>query len=233
MRGRLSGRPGRDAGIARWAARPPVASFLRTTGILRACERLRRTPGLLVLNYHRLGELTGNQFDDAVFSATAERFRAQVTYLKRWFVMPPPHEILDSLSRGSFDDPTALVTFDDGYRDNHELAFSVLRDLEVPACFFVVTGLLDARRLPWWDCVACSGQANDCRDPPARVSRTVGIQPSDHPPGACDLADPTGLQGREAIRGSALSRPAIGANRGRRRWGTARARALDVVGRGS
>src|SRR5262249_47238147 len=132
-------------------ASPPVASLLRNTGVLRTLELLRRSPGLLVLNYHRVGDPAGNPFDDATFSASASAFRAQVSYLKRWFVMPPPHQILDSLARGSFADPTALITFDDGYRDNHDVAFPILRDLGVPACFFVVTGFLDAPRLPWWD----------------------------------------------------------------------------------
>jgi peptidoglycan/xylan/chitin deacetylase (PgdA/CDA1 family) len=137
--------------FSRFGERPPVASFLRNTGILGVLERLRRTSGLLVLNYHRVGEPAGNQFDDATFSATAEAFRAQVAYMKRWFRTPPADEILESLARGSFADPTVLVTFDDGYRDNYDVAFPVLRDLGVPACFFVVTGLLDAPKLPWWD----------------------------------------------------------------------------------
>lgn len=136
--------------------RPRVAAVLKHTGVLNVLERLPSARGLLVLNYHRVGELTGNPFDDATFSATAEAFRAQVTYLKARFALPPVRDILDSLARGRFDDPTALVTFDDGYRDNYEIAFPVLRDLGVPACFFVVTGLLDAPTLPWWDRVAYS-----------------------------------------------------------------------------
>lgn len=131
-----------------------AAVLLRHVGILRSLELLRRTPGLLVLNYHRIGDLAGNPFDDGTFSATADAFRAQIAYVKRWFALPPPHEILESLSRRSFSDPTMLVTFDDGYRDNYETAFPALRDLGVPACFFLVTELLDAPRLPWWDCVA-------------------------------------------------------------------------------
>jgi len=136
--------------------RPQVASVLRKTGILSTLEQMRRRPGLLVLNYHRVGEAAGNPFDDGIFSATAETFRAQVAYIKRWFAMPSPHEILESLGRRSFNDPTALVTFDDGYRDNREVAFPVLRDLGAPACFFVVTRLLDSPRLTWWDRVAYS-----------------------------------------------------------------------------
>jgi peptidoglycan/xylan/chitin deacetylase (PgdA/CDA1 family) len=131
-----------------------VAWWLRRTGLLRALESIRRQPRLLVLNYHRIGEIAGNQLDDATFSATADRLREQVRYLKRWFAVPSVDEVLDSLDRGSFSNPTVLITFDDGYRDNYELAFPILRELGVPACFFVVTGLLDAPTLPWWDRVA-------------------------------------------------------------------------------
>ena len=134
--------------------RPGVASLLQHTGVLHALERLPRARGLVVLNYHRVGELADNPFDDATFSATAETFRTQMSYLKKRFALPPASEILDALGRGRFDDPTALVTFDDGYRDNHAIAFPVLRDLGLPACFFVVTRLLDAPVLPWWDRVA-------------------------------------------------------------------------------
>jgi peptidoglycan/xylan/chitin deacetylase (PgdA/CDA1 family) len=48
-----------------------------------------------------------------------------------------------------------LVTFDDGYRDNCETALPILRKHSVPAKFFIATGFLDTRRLPWWDHVAC------------------------------------------------------------------------------
>jgi len=136
--------------------RPVVASLLRSSGILAALERAARERSLFVLNYHRVGSIAGNALDDATFSASAEVLRLQMTYLKRWFVLPPVDRILDSLARGRFDDPTALVTFDDGYRDNFDLGFPVLRSLGVPACFFVVSGYLDTPSLPWWDRVAYS-----------------------------------------------------------------------------
>lgn len=136
--------------------RPSLALLLRHTGVLGLLEHLRRTPGLLVLNYHRVGEPVGDLFDEGTYSATAEALRAQVTYMKRWFAMPSTEELLRSLDRKSFADPTVFLTFDDGYRDNYDVAFPALRELRVPACFFVVTGLLDAPRLPWWDRVAYS-----------------------------------------------------------------------------
>ena len=142
--------------IRRVLDRPIVASLLQTSGVLRALELASRERALFVLNYHRLGAIAGNALDDATFSATAADLRLQMTYLKRWFAMPPVAAILESVARGRFSEPTALVTFDDGYRDNYELGFPVLRSLGVPACFFVVTGYVDAPSLPWWDRVAYS-----------------------------------------------------------------------------
>src|SRR5262249_43098979 len=50
--------------------------------------------------------------------------------------------------------PAALVTFDDGYRDNFEVAVPILRERGVPATFFLPAAFLEAPRLPWWDQVA-------------------------------------------------------------------------------
>lgn len=135
---------------------PRAATVLRSTGLLRGLEALPRAAGLYVLNYHRIGGGSANPFDSATFSATADELRAQMTYVRAKFATPPASEVLESLRRGRFDAPTALVTFDDGYLDNYELAFPVLRELGVPGCFFVVSGYVDAPTLPWWDRVAYS-----------------------------------------------------------------------------
>ena len=47
-----------------------------------------------------------------------------------------------------------LITFDDGYRDNFDLAVPILRERGIPATFFLPTAFLDSPRLPWWDHVA-------------------------------------------------------------------------------
>jgi peptidoglycan/xylan/chitin deacetylase (PgdA/CDA1 family) len=45
----------------------------------------------------------------------------------------------------------ALLTFDDGYRDNFTYAFPVLRGLGLPATIFVTTGYVGSERYFWWD----------------------------------------------------------------------------------
>jgi len=44
-----------------------------------------------------------------------------------------------------------LVTFDDGYRDNAEVALPILQKHGVSAVFFVTTQYVTDRRLFWWD----------------------------------------------------------------------------------
>src|SRR3546814_3608060 len=54
-------------------------------------------------------------------------------------------EIVAALDGGpTLPRDAALVTFDDGYDDNHAIAFPILRDLGVPATFFVATGHIDS-----------------------------------------------------------------------------------------
>lgn len=44
----------------------------------------------------------------------------------------------------------AVLTFDDGYRDNLEIAYPILKRLEAPFCVYVATGLPDGTADLWW-----------------------------------------------------------------------------------
>ena len=83
--------------------------------------------------------------------------------------------------------PAALITFDDGYRDNFTTALPILRELGVPAAFFIPSGYLEAPRLPWWDHVACAIKRTSSprlvleRHPgdPAPLTIELGTNPTD------------------------------------------------------
>jgi peptidoglycan/xylan/chitin deacetylase (PgdA/CDA1 family) len=125
-----------------------IARRLRDAGLLRLLEHAARRPVLVVLTYHRIGDPGASPFYDRVYSATPEALRAQLLYLRDHFHMPPT-DAIDA--DGPVRVPTALVTFDDGYRDNAELALPVLAELGVPGAFFLPAALIDEPRVPWWD----------------------------------------------------------------------------------
>jgi len=59
-------------------------------------------------------------------------------------------EAIDLLKSGYGDQRYAVLTFDDGYRDNLEIAYPVLKELQAPFTVFVATGLIDRSTELWW-----------------------------------------------------------------------------------
>jgi len=143
-----------------------LARAFGSMGFLRLLEQIGASwPVLVVLTYHRIAVpgISSNSYFDPVISATPEAFEAQLRFLSTRFHILSLEDVLDiaadkGLSASILPDsgkPIALVTFDDGYRDNYETALPILCKLGVPATFFIPTGFLDTARLPWWDHVAC------------------------------------------------------------------------------
>jgi peptidoglycan/xylan/chitin deacetylase (PgdA/CDA1 family) len=121
-------------------------------GIRAIFGRLFRWSGLLVLNYHRVGDGAATIFDRGVWSATSDAFDDQVRFCKAHFDVIAPADLPGVLARGR--GRHVLFTFDDGYRDNYEVAFPILRSARVSAAFFVTTGFIDSPRVAWWDEIA-------------------------------------------------------------------------------
>jgi peptidoglycan/xylan/chitin deacetylase (PgdA/CDA1 family) len=133
------GKPGKRAAAAKLVGARPLGWLARVP--------LWR--GALVLAYHRIARDDGRvEFDPGVYSATTAGFDAQLGFLTSHFDVVGPGE----LERHA-DEPgrRIVITFDDGYRDNHELALPILQRYGVTAAFFLATGFLDAPRVPWWD----------------------------------------------------------------------------------
>jgi peptidoglycan/xylan/chitin deacetylase (PgdA/CDA1 family) len=75
--------------------------------------------------------------------------------LKRLTHVLPLGQALHALSEGAHLPPRAVaLTFDDGYRDNLEVAVPVLERLELPATFFLVPGFLSEQVYAWWEVLA-------------------------------------------------------------------------------
>jgi peptidoglycan/xylan/chitin deacetylase (PgdA/CDA1 family) len=115
---------------------------IRDTPVLReAALRLRALsrsmaaapPGLYTLCYHH------------VAPAQQARFERQLRFLGRHGTFVTADRAADLVARGALDQGRYfLVSFDDGYSDNHAVALPVLRRLAVPAILFLVSDWVDA-----------------------------------------------------------------------------------------
>lgn len=137
--------------------RAVVAGWLERTGALDVALRLRArlpSPWLTVLTYHSVRPSPGG-FDEGVIDASPESLDRQLATVRR-FCSPVS---VDDVKAFVFDRRPlprcpVLVTFDDGYRDNHDIALPLLLRHGIRATFFVATHYLTERRVFWWDRIA-------------------------------------------------------------------------------
>jgi len=136
---------GRASGI-----RGRVAELCYSTGALQPLQRMRSwlQKDLRILAYHRVMPLPDPatfDFDLELISTTPERFRAQMLRLKQHFHPVRLTDVAAALDAGDALPPDAVaITFDDGYDDNYRIAYPILRELGIPATFFVSTGHIDS-----------------------------------------------------------------------------------------
>ena len=134
-----------------------LARILGRIGIIGLLERVAvmAEPALVVLTYHRIAEAGLDQFYDPIISATPDSFRAQIDWLRNHAQILTLKELDARIQNGEpWKKLAGFVTFDDGYRDNFEMAVPILCELRVPATFFIPTEFIESPKLPWWDHVA-------------------------------------------------------------------------------
>ena len=104
---------------------------------------------LSILIFHRVLEAFDFMRPDEI---TAKDFDRKMQLIARYYTPLPLSEAIEMLKQGALPKRAICVTFDDGYRDNAEVALPVLKSRQVPATFFVATGFLDGGRM-WNDTV--------------------------------------------------------------------------------
>lgn len=112
-------------------------------------------PGLYCFNYHRVGDRDESPFDPNVYSCDAENFTRQIELIKKTFEVVGLEELNTILAEQSYlTKPYAVITFDDGYLDNYQTAYPILKTLDVKGVFFVPINYISQRIVPWWDEIA-------------------------------------------------------------------------------
>jgi peptidoglycan/xylan/chitin deacetylase (PgdA/CDA1 family) len=103
-----------------------------------------------ILYYHRV-----NDDNDPFFEAiSTSLFEEHVRYLTRHYKVVGMGEIVRHLEEGGPSESLVGITFDDGYRDNYENAFPILKRYGAPATIFLNTGSLDSGEPLWFERLA-------------------------------------------------------------------------------
>jgi peptidoglycan/xylan/chitin deacetylase (PgdA/CDA1 family) len=108
---------------------------------LAASIRLGRGGGLLpILMFHRVLEQPDPLQPEVT---TARVFDEQIRMLSQTFNVLPLDQAVQHLKCGVLPARTVCITFDDGYRDNVDVALPILQRHSVSATFFVASGYLN------------------------------------------------------------------------------------------
>lgn len=126
------------------------------TWLGQIADRLISRRKLVILTYHRICETRPDYpFDLELISASPEQFDWQAKWLAS---NADPITFLDlaEIEAGLRKMPKrpVIVTFDDGFDDNYQIASPILHEHGVPATFFVSTDYIGTERVFWYDWLA-------------------------------------------------------------------------------
>src|SRR4029434_7077628 len=93
------------------------------------------------------GHDTAYPYDPDVADATPGQFRRHLETLVRIGTPIGMRDLLRGLDAAALPPNPLMVTFDDGYRSCHDVALPILRELGIPATFFIATSFVAQRRL--------------------------------------------------------------------------------------
>jgi peptidoglycan/xylan/chitin deacetylase (PgdA/CDA1 family) len=108
-----------------------------------------RSPGLIVLMYHRINGHRNEEFD----GLSQDIFCQQMQWIREHCRVVSPDEAKVELSSKRQSAPAVLVTLDDGYRCVYENVYPILKELTIPALVFLPTQVIDDGGLIWTDAV--------------------------------------------------------------------------------
>jgi peptidoglycan/xylan/chitin deacetylase (PgdA/CDA1 family) len=107
---------------------------------------------LIVLMWHNV---EGTWCYSSPPGAGASGLAHQLRRLKQLATVVPLEDALEALAASRpLPARATAITFDDGYRDNLEIAVPLLEEYGLPATFFLVPGLLSGTVRPWWEILA-------------------------------------------------------------------------------
>ncbi|HEY3266055.1 MAG TPA: polysaccharide deacetylase family protein [Armatimonadota bacterium] len=125
-----------------------VLNAFARLGIPRRLHRARFSDRLTILMYHGVVR-SPLPIEDWCFLQEAA-FREQMHYLKAHFDVLPLSDAVSRLREGRISQPTAAITFDDGYQCVHDVCLPILSELGLPATVYLTTAPVGTDETIWF-----------------------------------------------------------------------------------
>jgi len=77
-------------------------------------------------------------------------FQEQILYLKKHFQVIHFSKAIELITNEQIKNSTAVITFDDGFQNNFDIAYPILKEAGLPATIFLATGYVDTKGTIWY-----------------------------------------------------------------------------------
>jgi peptidoglycan/xylan/chitin deacetylase (PgdA/CDA1 family) len=123
--------------------------LLYFSGVSKILLKYKLIDGLYVFNYHNFSTFSNSywKFGSIFETGYSDNFKKQIDF----FLNNLKRASLNDLQTHDLNDSFFMVTFDDGYKDNFQIAFPILRKKRIPSIFFVVTEYIGQNGYLWFD----------------------------------------------------------------------------------
>jgi peptidoglycan/xylan/chitin deacetylase (PgdA/CDA1 family) len=138
----------------RLLAKTIVFGSASSLGVTKALIRRESGKGILILCYH--GVVPDSHLGEFLYRNTVSirEFSNHLEFLSRRFHFISPAELTAAAIEGKpLPERPAMISFDDGYRNNLLYAAPVLRKFGISSLFSVVTGLIGTPNVLWTESV--------------------------------------------------------------------------------
>ena len=121
------------------------------SGFLKLWSLLCARSTAVILTYHRIVRENGGELVRSLsgVEVSLDSFRKQVEYLREKCSVMPLEEVVERVKRGESLRNVAVITFDDGWKDNYTNAYPLLLRHGLPATIFLVTGYVGTTYWFW------------------------------------------------------------------------------------
>ena len=132
-----------------------LANILNMFGILGLCLFIKSKitcKAVYITAYHKIIDVPDfwhYSYDPELVSANSKSFNDQVRIAKKYFDLRT-FENIDAPHKK----PRFIITFDDGHKDNYEIAYPILRNSSACAVFYVSTDYIGTDKLFWFESIA-------------------------------------------------------------------------------